>query len=102
MVQSATQSTANARKASHAGDWYTSNPTELNKQLDTFIASAKKAENIEKTLVKAIIGPHAGLDYSGPTGAWSYININPENYRRIILMGPSHYVYLDNCALTKM
>ena len=52
--------------------------------------------------LKAVIGPHAGLEYSGPTAAWAYINIDPAKYKRVILLGPSHYVYLENCALTQM
>ena len=66
--------------------------------------AAKKADkNFTKDrLLKAIIGPHAGLEYSGPTGAWAYINIDPSKYKRVILLGPSHYLYLDNCALSKM
>ena len=64
--------------------------------------SAKRSDSVGTKQIKAIIGPHAGLDFSGPTGAWAYINIDPSKYTRVILMGPSHYAYLDNCALSKM
>jgi len=48
-----------------------------------------------------LIGPHAGFRYSGPTAAWAYINIrNPEKYKRVFLMGPSHKVFLDFIATT--
>ena len=40
--------------------------------------------------LKAIIGPHAGFTYSGPNAAWAYKNINPKDYERVVLLGPSH------------
>ena len=47
-----------------------------------------------------MIGPHAGFRFSGPNAAWGYKNIDPENYDRVVLMGPSHKVYLDFVAQT--
>ncbi len=53
------------------------------------------------TLLKALIGPHAGFRYSGPTAAWAYRNITqPDRYSRVLLLGPSHKVSLDFCATT--
>ena len=55
----------------------------------------------EGTLLKALIGPHAGFSYSGPTAAWAYKNITqPERYKRVLLLGPSHKVSIDFCATT--
>ena len=47
--------------------------------------------------LKAIIGPHAGLAYSGPTAAWAYKNLAQQvaGFDRVVLIGPSHKVYLD-------
>jgi len=51
--------------------------------------------------MKALIGPHAGLRFSGPNGAWAYVNIlNPNQYDTVIIMGPSHKVYLDFIGTT--
>ena len=46
---------------------------------------------------RALIGPHAGFAYSGPTAAWAYRNLaaNVGQYDRVVLLGPSHKVYLD-------
>ncbi len=65
------------------------------------MANANKEDLPAGSKLKGIIGPHAGFFYSGPTAAWGYININPTNYKRVFLLGPSHHAYLDNCALTK-
>ena len=51
--------------------------------------------------LKAIIAPHAGYTYSGPTAAWAYINIDSSRYKRVFLLGPAHHTYLDGCALTQ-
>jgi len=47
--------------------------------------------------LKALIGPHAGLAYSGPTAAWAYKNLTvcAPQIDRVVLLGPSHKVYLD-------
>ena len=54
----------------------------------------------EGAKLRAIIGPHAGFRFSGPTAAWGYRNINANNYDRVVLLGPSHKVYLDFMATT--
>jgi len=50
---------------------------------------------------RAIIAPHAGYSYSGPTAAWAYKHIQPEKVKKIFLLGPSHHEYLNTCALTQ-
>lgn len=49
--------------------------------------------------MKAIICPHAGYRFSGPTAAWSYANLQKTNVKRIFVLGPSHKVRLSACAL---
>ena len=51
---------------------------------------------------KALIGPHAGLRYSGPNAAWAYKNMAAKvgDIDRVVLLGPSHKVYLDWIATT--
>ena len=46
---------------------------------------------------KALIGPHAGFRFSGPTAAWAYKNLAQKvgEINRVVLLGPSHKVYLD-------
>lgn len=87
------------RKAVHAGSWYDANPKKLQEELSDYLAQADKTLPSDAKL-KALIGPHAGLAYSGPNAGWAYKNINPANYNRVVLMGPSHKVYLDFVAQT--
>jgi hypothetical protein len=51
---------------------------------------------------KAVIAPHAGYIYSGPIAASAYARLWParDTLKRIILIGPSHYVAFDGLALS--
>ncbi|KAK7058928.1 hypothetical protein VNI00_001552 [Paramarasmius palmivorus] len=84
------------RSASHAGDWYTSNSTRLDSQLSQWLADV----DIPARKLKAVIAPHAGYSYSGPTAAWAYKPIDTSSIKRVFILGPSHHVYLDGCALS--
>ena len=52
-------------------------------------------------MVKALIAPHAGLEYCGEVQARGYINIDdPSAYQTIFLLGPSHHTGVSSCALS--
>lgn len=87
------------RSSSHAGSWYSNDPVSLKKELQSYLSKANKQPNLEN--LKGLISPHAGYAYSGPTAAWSYINIDPQKFKRVVLLGPSHHIYLSGCGLTK-
>jgi MEMO1 family protein len=87
------------RSASHAGSWYSKSKAKLTSELKSYLNDATK--HIQSDLLKGIIVPHAGYRWSGPTAAWGYVNINPEKYDRVVLMGPSHHIYFSGCALTQ-
>lgn len=86
---------AKIRPASHAGSWYSSDPQVLNQQLDSWLHAATRQEG----QVRAVITPHAGYDYSGPTAAWAFKQINAEIVRKVVLLGPAHHEYVQGCAL---
>lgn len=66
-----------------------------------YLGRAKK--EIAPKQVKAIIGPHAGYYYSGPTAAWGYQYVTkPHNIKRVFIFGPSHHKYFPGCTLTYM
>jgi len=54
------------------------------------------------TGVKAIVVPHAGYSYSGPSAAYGYKCINPDTVKRIILLGPSHHFYTAKSCLSPL
>ncbi|KAL0483428.1 hypothetical protein AKO1_014763 [Acrasis kona] len=86
------------RRATHAGSWYTGNSTKLNDELDKYLGNA----NLDQyNHIRAIIGPHAGFRYCGPTGAYAYKAINTTGIKRVFILGPSHHVYLNGCAISR-
>ncbi|KAG0049915.1 hypothetical protein BGZ83_005261 [Gryganskiella cystojenkinii] len=94
-----------AREASHAGSWYSSNKKELNSQLTGWLAKAGTETTQGDALpiqgLRAVIAPHAGYSYSGPAAGYAYKCINPDDFKRVFILGPSHHVYLSGCALSK-
>lgn len=87
------------REASHAGSWYESDGNHLDQQLSTWLTEANNSAN-NRLKARAIIAPHAGYSYSGPTAAYAYNYIDPTDIDRVFLLGPSHHYSLNTCATT--
>lgn len=89
------------RSAHHAGSWYDEDPESLRNTLEENMANAK-IEYVNK--VRAFIVPHAGYRYSGPTAAFSYKllqqSLSHGAIRSILVLHPSHHVYLRGCAVS--
>jgi len=89
------------RAAKHAGSWYVDGKSELNKQLQGFLDTATLRDlEADKIFVKGLIGPHAGYSYCGKTGAYAYKPVisKKQNFKRVLVLGPSHHKYLIGCA----
>ena len=84
------------RRPTHAGSWYSARRDELAGQLDLWLAEATPTCGA----ARALIAPHAGYAYSGPTAAWAYRHVVPDGVRRVLLLGPSHSAYLAGCAVS--
>ena len=71
---------------------------------------------IQNSPARAVICPHAGYRYSGPTAAYSFRQIDPRSgliifiyfdsivcrvVKTIFVLGPSHHVRLSGCAVTQ-
>jgi MEMO1 family protein len=80
------------RPAAVAGAFYPAVPAELQRQIAEFLYSNGDAGT--DPVPKALIAPHAGYVYSGPTAAAAYARVAPARGRitRVVLLGPSHFV----------
>jgi AmmeMemoRadiSam system protein B len=87
------------RRADHAGSWYTNNGKQLLEEVQDYLKNAGLKKFGSKK-IRAIIGPHAGLSYSGPTSGHAYKEIDASKISKVFLIGPSHHFYLKNCALS--
>lgn len=99
--------TGYSRRAHHAGSWYSSDQAVLDETLTSFLSQASSSSTLQETSqLKAVICPHAGYSYSGPTAAYSYKSLqeelerNPTMITTILVLHPSHHVYLDGCAIS--
>eukprot|EP00037_Helgoeca_nana_P016820 m.158820 g.158820 ORF g.158820 m.158820 type:complete len:292 (-) comp23700_c0_seq1:223-1098(-) len=86
------------RQATHAGSWYSADDEILAGQLDGWMDDVDVDPEIGVPI--AVIAPHAGYSYSGPSAAFAYRYVKPEGITRVFLLGPSHKYYLRKCALS--
>jgi len=85
------------RRASHADSWYSGDARALDKELGDWLRPIP----LQNSPARAVICPHAGYRYSGPTAAHSFRQIDPRVVRTIFVLGPSHHVRLSGCAVTQ-
>jgi len=84
-----TQENKRVRRSVIAGSWYPENKAELKKTIDSFF---KNADDAGLEDVKALIVPHAGYAYSGQVAAYAYKQIAGREYKKVVIMAPSHHV----------
>ena len=87
------------RHSAVAGTFYPGSRQILEKDLRQLLEDAN--HNINLIPPKAIIVPHAGYIYSGPTAAKAYAQLAPLRglIRRVVLLGPVHRVPIHGLAL---
>lgn len=75
-----------------AGKFYPNNRQQLRQMVEGYVADADIAPVGPRP--KAIIGPHAGYIYSGPIAgtAYGYLARANGRVRRVVLLGPAHWV----------
>jgi len=90
-----------ARAPAVAGLFYPAEAPLLLAQLDALLAPGGQCDG---PAPKALIVPHAGYRYSGPTAASAYCRLRGtgDRVRRVVLLGPAHRVYLEAMALPRV
>jgi len=86
------------RLAAVAGLFYPGDAHTLSTMVESLLAQAPAAS----TEPRALIAPHAGYIYSGPTAAIAYAQLRARRgrIRRVLLLGPSHRVAFGGLALS--
>lgn len=86
------------RPATQAGRFYEGNAQRLGAEVDSFLALHAKDRRYGD--VAALIVPHAGYYFSGNVAAAAYMSIDTtKQYKRIFLLGPSHYEWLNGASV---
>src|SRR5258705_6211406 len=93
-----TVSVQNVRPATLAGKFYPAQPAQLEHMVQGFLQNAQPDSSGDP---KAVIAPHAGYIFSGPIAGSAFrtwVDQRP-TIRRIVLLGPSHFVDFPGIAL---
>ena len=77
------------RPAAVAGSWYPGSAERLAREVDAMLDAAKPVKRLGGR-VRALVAPHAGYAFSGPTAAAAFRQVHGESRTRVILLGPSH------------
>ena len=77
-----------------AGQFYTDNPAELKKEIDSYLSKGKKLAEAPRM----IISPHAGYVFSGPVAAMGYATID-KKVNTVFIIGPSHHAWFDGVSI---
>lgn len=85
------------RNAFVAGMFYPDSCEEINHYLAHFNATIK--EPLPDVTPRALIVPHAGYIYSGYTANLAYICASKHAYERIVVIGPSHRVFIEGASI---
>lgn len=92
-----TDSTKCVREAAVAGQFYPAAAADLRASVEYYLA---RSDSVGPA-AKAIVAPHAGYIYSGPVAASAYAGWRQlgDQVRRVVVLGPSHHVYLRAMAV---
>jgi len=85
------------RPAQVAGYFYPANPDKLKKDISLMLDVTKPKEKFEK--IFGIVAPHAGYVYSGKTAAHAYNLLVGKNYKRVVVISPSHSEYFPGICV---
>ena len=92
---------ASIRPPAFAGQLYPADSQELHKTVRNLLTAVTPPSG---PAPKAVIVPHAAYMYSGPIAASAYAHLAQDRavIRRIVLLGPSHFVPVNGLALTRV
>jgi AmmeMemoRadiSam system protein B/AmmeMemoRadiSam system protein A len=78
-----------------AGAWYAAERDQLAREIEAYLRPVpeRQLDNL-----CALVLPHAGYQWSGPTAAHGIRLLRRDTFDRVIVMGPSHRMALENQA----
>lgn len=85
------------RKPVVAGQFYPSDKNILSKTITDLLTQAPSLQIPGQ--IFGIMVPHAGYAYSGPTAAYAYKTIAESDIETVILLGPTHRVFINEFAV---
>lgn len=88
------------RQAACAGYFYPARPDELREELARCftVAAANVPSDTTTKPPRILVVPHAGYSFSGPVAACAYNRARGLQNALVVLLGPSHHVYIEGVA----
>lgn len=83
--------TARVRPSVLAGTWYPGDRDQLALLVDHLLDLAAGPGESDAPPPRAVIVPHAGYAYSGPTAAKAIARLRGQRFTRVIILAPTHY-----------
>ncbi|HEO72640.1 MAG TPA: AmmeMemoRadiSam system protein B [Candidatus Hydrogenedentes bacterium] len=85
------------RKPAVAGQFYPARSDELSDMVHAYVDNSGVTPAGER--VVALVVPHAGYPYSGPTAGHGYARVQGKHPKRVILMGCSHRYPIETASI---
>jgi hypothetical protein len=84
-----------------AGAFYPAHAQELRLLIERLAQSARRTQQDlpKQESLRALILPHASYAYSGPTAAHAARVLSEKQFKRVLLMGPDHFLGLRSAAI---
>jgi AmmeMemoRadiSam system protein B len=85
------------RQPAVAGLFYPSDEHKLRAEINN-VLSAAESKPLGKRII-GIVSPHAGYIYSGKTAAYGFNLLKDKNYKKVIIISPSHREYFAGVSI---
>jgi MEMO1 family protein len=93
-MQSHAGQPGSVRKPAVAGQFYPDNPSELKRDIGSYLSKGKKLPSPPVML----ISPHAGYVFSGPVAGIGYATVD-KKVTTVFLLGPSHHAVFNGVSI---
>ncbi len=89
--------TGAVRRAAVAGQFYSADPVTLERDVNEMLGRCYG--HIPAGVPVALVSPHAGYRYSGPTAAEGYSAVRSGKFDVVVIVAPSHREYFDGISI---
>jgi len=89
------------RESILAGAWYKNTKAELTEQVSGFLDKVPDSPK-DANRVTALIVPHAGYTWSGPTAAYAFKALKGASYNRVVVLAPSHHIAFQGGSIANV
>jgi len=90
--------TKRIRPSTVAGSFYPESKRLLQEEIYSHLISAEN--RLTDTEIEMLIVPHAGTKFSGPVAGYAYKTVAEQDYKRVIIFGPTHHLALEAIAVS--